>query len=237
MADRLTVPDKLLVAALKLREQAKTFSAEDLVVKAWELFPDTFGLAGYGDRFPDSNRVLTKIMGTQGMRGKGWLRKIGEKQYRLTTKALNDGEQILELSGRQTEQAQPYLRAQIERATTMALDRLVSTRAVQKAFGEVEGEVSFTDACGFWDISARSNANTVQTRLKEIDDVLSRAASTMADSSHTSLGLKLTNRELSRQQIAALDTLHKSLQERFSSEISVLLRRTDERSARNRPSL
>ena len=85
MTDRLTVPQKLLLAALEARKKSPTFTAEDLVVQAWKLYPDTFGLSGYGDRYPDSNRVLTNIMGTKGMRGKGWLRKVGEKQYRLTS--------------------------------------------------------------------------------------------------------------------------------------------------------
>ena len=78
MKSKLTVPEKLLLAALKAREVRKTFSAEDLIVEAWRMFPDTFGLAGYSDRYPDSNRVLTNIMGTKGMRGKRWLRKVGE---------------------------------------------------------------------------------------------------------------------------------------------------------------
>jgi len=38
MAKRFTVSDKLLLAALKLREQQKTFTAEDLVVSAWRMY-------------------------------------------------------------------------------------------------------------------------------------------------------------------------------------------------------
>ena len=80
MTGQLTVPEKLLIAALEARKSSATFTAEDLVVSAWQLYPDTFGLSGYADQYPDSNRVLTNIMGSKGMRGKGWLRKVGAKQ-------------------------------------------------------------------------------------------------------------------------------------------------------------
>src|SRR5262245_25492266 len=92
--DQLIVPQKLLVAALEVRKRSPTFSAEDLVVEAWKQFPDTFGLTGYAQLHPDSNRVLTNIMGTKGMRGKGWLRKVGEKRYQLTAAALQEGEAL-----------------------------------------------------------------------------------------------------------------------------------------------
>src|SRR5260370_11988277 len=172
-AQGLTVPEKLLVAALKAREKHRTFTAEDLIVTAWQLFPDSFGLAGYADQYPDSNRVLTNIMGTKGMRGKGWLQKVGEKQYRLTGKALADAEG---LSGRSaTSDASKALRAELDRRTASSLQRLLLTAAAKKALaGEAEA-VTFNDACGFWDITARTNANTLNAKLAERLALLSRA--------------------------------------------------------------
>ena len=106
-SERLTVPDKLLIAALDARKRSATFTAEDLVVAAWKLFPDTFGLSGYSNQFPDSNRVLTNIMGTKGMRGKGWLRKVGEKQYQLTSAGLDDGDKLYQRAETRNEFAIP----------------------------------------------------------------------------------------------------------------------------------
>src|ERR1700733_5140009 len=116
MTEKLTVPQKLLLAALEARKKSATFTAEDLIVQAWKLYPDTFGLSGYGDLYPDSNRVLTNIMGTKGMRGKGWLRKVGEKQYRLTSAGLKDGEEFLgQAATPQDSQQTEYLRAELDR--------------------------------------------------------------------------------------------------------------------------
>src|SRR5579875_20937 len=131
MGNELTVPGRILSCAAELDRERGTFTAEDLVVRCWERFPDTFGLQGYADKHPDSNRVLTNIMGTKGMRGKGWLRKVGEKQYRLTSAGLSDGETLIERGTCEIPAGEPtqmrYLRAELDRQTASALDRLVST--------------------------------------------------------------------------------------------------------------
>ena len=80
-----TVPEKILLAAFQLEEQGQSpFSAETLIVAAWQKFPDTFGLKGYSDQYPDSNKVLSSIMGQKGLANRGWLAKMGEKLYSLT---------------------------------------------------------------------------------------------------------------------------------------------------------
>lgn len=85
----LSVSDKLLVAACRLEERVPLFSAEDLVVAAWEYYPDTFGLRGHPSSsgkalYPDSNRVFAEIMGSKPLRARGLLEKTGSKTYRLT---------------------------------------------------------------------------------------------------------------------------------------------------------
>lgn len=136
ISEKLTVPQKLLLAALKAREATPTFTAEDLVVQAWTLYPDTFGLAGYSKLYPDSNRILTNIMGGKGMRSEGWLRKVGEKQYRLTSQGISDGEGLLTRVATQADdQSAPKdaLRAELDRQTARALERLLTAQAAQKA--------------------------------------------------------------------------------------------------------
>jgi len=152
--DALTVPEKLLLAALQAREKTETFSAEDLVVQAWEKFPDTFGLSGYSSRFPDSNRVLTNIMGTKGMRGKGWLRKVGEKKYRISAAGLAFAETLLSDPARQTSQG-GALRAELDRHASSALSRILATAASKKILSGQIDLVTLNDALGFWDVTVR----------------------------------------------------------------------------------
>jgi len=229
MTDKLTVPQKLLLAALEARKKSATFTAEDLVVQAWKLYPDTFGLSGYGDQYPDSNRVLTNIMGTKGMRGKGWLRKVGEKQYRLSSAGLKDGEGLLEQSAEPGDTKKTeYLRAELDRGSLAALDRLVSTGAARKALDQTGDKISFHDACGFWDITARSNANTLNARLASTTVILERASEIVA-ASGAAAGLKLPHSTISREDIRKLVQLHEEMLSIFRTELDVIRKRIDER--------
>ncbi len=84
MGTELTTVSKILVAASMLEAERETFSAEDLIVRAWKAYPESFGLNGYRESFPDSNRVLSKLMGSTGLCARGWLEQVGTKTYRLT---------------------------------------------------------------------------------------------------------------------------------------------------------
>lgn len=229
MKERLTVLEKLLLAALEARKRSSTFTAEDLVVAAWQLYPDTFGLSGYANNYPDSNRVLTNIMGTKGMRGKGWLRKVGEKQYRLSSAGLADGELLLEKYGSGAGRAQPdYLRAELDRNMLTALDRLISTHAARKIINESEDQLTFRDACGFWDITARSNANTLSAKLADATVLLERAVNSLHTKEELA-GLKLPSGNITCDDLQRLLDLHVEMQVIFEEELSVIRQRTDER--------
>jgi hypothetical protein len=52
------------------------FTKEDLVVAAWKLFPNRFGLRGF-EQYPCSNSVTCYLYGSKGLASKGWLRSIG----------------------------------------------------------------------------------------------------------------------------------------------------------------
>ncbi|MCM3565347.1 hypothetical protein [Hydrogenophaga intermedia] len=228
--DRLTVSEKLLLAALAVRESHPTFSAEDLVVEAWKKYPDTFGLSGYASQYPDSNRVLTNIMGTKGMRGKGWLRKVGEKQYRLSSTGLSDGEVLLngQPHGRQDEGSQA-LRAELDRQTAGALLRIFSTPAARKRLNNDSNSLTFNDACGFWDITVRSNANTLQSRLADVQTILERALAAAGANKSGAGGLQVGSSVITPHQLSTMLLLHAEMQERFQTELNILRKRTDER--------
>src|SRR5579884_1378433 len=83
--NELTVPEKILLGAHALEEAGQSpFSAEALIVSAWQKFPQAFGLKGYAEQYPDSNKVLSSIMGEKGLAKRGWLAKMGQKLYALT---------------------------------------------------------------------------------------------------------------------------------------------------------
>ena len=86
MGTELTVRQKILVSAASLSADAETFSVEDLIVKTWNLYPESFSLRGYHAQHPDSNRVLAKLSGNDGLCGLGWLEHAESRMYRVTRK-------------------------------------------------------------------------------------------------------------------------------------------------------
>jgi len=225
----LTIPDKILLAAEDLRQEKNIFTAEDLVVSAWKKFPDTFGLAGYAKWYPDSNRILSNIMGSKGLRAKNWIRKVGEKQYKLTQRGIDAAALLLIQSSENPEKAEGFLRAAVERRSMIKLEKLLQTNAARKALGFLGGEISFNDACGFWDISPRSNASTLNLRLSEIGDLFDHLQKWIAHDASGSAGLQLSRLSIEKKDILLLVDLFKQMQEQFQDEISVIMKRRDER--------
>ena len=73
---RLTVRDEILVAAACLDRSrgGGEFTAEDLVVAAWRLYPGSFGMSGYD--YPHSQRVVCRLSGPDGLIEKGLLGRV-----------------------------------------------------------------------------------------------------------------------------------------------------------------
>src|SRR5436305_1084426 len=88
--DDFTVPEKILLAAETLEKQGQSpFTAEMLIVASWVRFPSTFGLKGFTEKYPDSNKILSSIMGEKGLARRGWLVKMGQKLYAMTREGRN----------------------------------------------------------------------------------------------------------------------------------------------------
>ncbi len=166
---KLTVVDWIVLAARDLGTHESSFTAEDLVVRAWQLSSDRFGLQGYATQYPDSNRVLSKIMGRESpLRKRGLLRKIGEKRYQLTDVGRHVADD-LDQGGARTDRRL----ADLKRGFVVSLRRALQSTALSKfARGET---ITFSDVAGFWNISARSTAHQFADRTKETDTAIELA--------------------------------------------------------------
>src|SRR6266566_9360670 len=215
-----TVPEKILTCAIELDAEKGIFTAEDLIVRCWERFPDTFGLQGYYQKFPDSNRVLTNIMGAKGLRGKGWLRKIGEKRYQITEVGKRAE---LQLSGNaRTGEAQRG--ASLTRETIEILERLLDSRALQKF--RVGEDLTFGDLSSFWNISARSNAYQLNVAIKEADAALQAAEQSLESQAAESIFLPNKALSLTKSEVALARSLQNHLKGKFWQELEVIRERS-----------
>jgi hypothetical protein len=225
MASANSVVDCILHAASVLSGERESFSAEDLVVRVWQLYPDRFGLQGYARSYPDSNRVLTKIMGASGrLRREGLIERVGAKQYRLTAAGVSAANAI-DMGDMRDHAAKSVGRlATIARTQVATLRRLLESRALAKY--RVGEDLTFGDVAALLNISARSSANQFNVRYADALASIEAARATLGEDRARLPG---SNTSLSGRHLDELVDLLEVVNNQFATELSVIRGRIDER--------
>jgi hypothetical protein len=209
-----TVPEKILLAAFQLEEEGQSpFSAEALIVSAWQKYPRTFGLKGYDEQYPDSNKVLASIMGEKGLARRGWLVKMGQKLYSLS----HDGRRAV----------RRLMHGEAPETIKLAKehDKLLQTLFVTSAYDKYrEGrklEMTFADACRFWNITENLPSEVLDARLDRLRAALAEI--------EQQIGLGTADlsdgHNISGDDITQLCDIHNQLSQRFSRHLTLLRNR------------
>ncbi|MCS6978149.1 MAG: hypothetical protein NZM31_14240 [Gemmatales bacterium] len=214
-----TLAELILLAAKKLQDQGQSpFSAEDLIVASWRENPKAFGLKGYAEQYPDSNRVLASIMGERGLARKGWLAKMGQKLYTLSPEGQRVVKRLLEGDGEDEEEAQEQAHAQrLPREQEKVLIHLLDSSARRKMDEGKAYELSFADACRFWSITDNLSADALDAQLNKVESVLSHGERAAAKGP-----ILIGHREVTRSDMETLRNCHEYLQERFERHLMLL---------------
>jgi hypothetical protein len=213
-----TVPEKILLAAHQLEEQGQSpFSAEALIVASWKRFPRTFGLKGYAELYPDSNKVLSSIMGERGLTRRGWLSKMGQKLYALT----REGHQVvlrLQEGGEPPPAAAPV---KVPRDLEKQLLTMFDSAAVTKFEEGLKEELTFADACRFWGVTEDLRGEALTAKLDRTRAILTDVERTIGTGSAA-----LSNgRSISKDDLNLAIAVHEYLAERFARHLSLLRNR------------
>jgi hypothetical protein len=214
-----TLPEKILLAASGLEEQGSTpFTAEALIVAAWQKYPRTFGLKGFEEQYPDSNKVLTSLMGEKGLARRGWLLKSGHKQYALT----RDGRQVVRrLQQGETSAPRPAPPVKLPREHDKLLQGLLVSTAYEKFRESRQQELKFADACRYWGITENLTGEALDERLDLVEMTLAESERHIGTGSATlSNGHSITG-----DDTGALCDLHGYLRQRFSPHLTLLRKR------------
>jgi hypothetical protein len=213
-----TVPEKILLAAFQLEEAGQSpFSAETLIVSVWQQFPRTFGLKGYAEQHPDSNKVLSSLMGEKGLARRGWLNKMGQKLYALT----REGRQLVRRLRNDEPAPLPTENVKLPRDQDKLLQTLFASTAVRKYQDNRKPELTFADACRFWSI-------TENLQGAALDDRLASVRATLGDIERA-VGKSKTvlsdGRLITGDEANMLCDLHLYLEERFARHLTLLRNR------------
>lgn len=216
-----TVPEKILLAAFQLEEQGQSpFSAEALIVAAWQKYPRTFGLKGYDDQYPDSNKVLASIMGEKGLARRGWLLKMGQKLYSLSHEGRRAVRRLLQ-GDDQPETAKSDRPIKLSKEHDKLLQGLFVTTAYEKVREARQQEMTFADACRFWGITENQSGEALDARLDHLRAALAEI--------ERQIGLGSANlgdgRNITAEDTAQLCDIHSNLLQRFSRHLTLLRNR------------
>jgi len=218
-----SVPEKIVLAAEQLEKQGETpFSAEALIVAAWQKFPRTFGLKGYTDQYPDSNKVLSSIMGEKGLARRGWLVKMGQKLYNLT----REGRQVVRRILQQEEAPEPVAETvRFPRDLEKFLLALLDSTAVHKFEENRKHELTFADACRCWSITENMKGEALDTRLTQFEDTLGEL-----DKLVVQADAALSNgRAVTAGDLRVLGNIHRYMEDRFGRHLNLLRSRSAKR--------
>ncbi len=215
-----TVPEKILLAAFQLEEEGKSpFSAEDLIVSSWKKFPKTLGLKGYAELYPDSNKVLSSVMGVKGLVRRHWLDKKGQKLYSLS----REGAHIVRKLQQGDEAPEADSAARLSREQDKLLLHLLSAVAVRKYDDDRRNELTFGEACRFWSINENTHGEALDSRLQRFRSTLGEIDRQLALT-----GKELSNgRSISEEDLERLIEVHDYLEDRFSRHLNLLRTRSE----------
>jgi hypothetical protein len=218
-----TLPEKILLAAYQLEESGQSpFSAEALIVSAWQAYPRTFGLKGYTDLYPDANKVLASIMGVKGLARRGWLVKMGQKLYALT----REGRQIIrKLQQDSDAPLAPAAPLALSGEYDKLLQGLLGSTAWVKFQDGRKADLNFADACRFWNITEHLEVKLLDQRLEQVSISLRDIERQVGMAN----ALLSNSRKITGEEISQLGELHDYLEDRFERHLMLLRNRAERR--------
>ena len=214
--DDFTVPEKILVAADHLEKQGQSpFTAEMLIVASWLKFPSTFGLKGFTDKYPDSNKILSSIMGEKGLARRGWLVKMGQKLYAMTREGRNVVRRVML---QEEEPAPEGATLRLNREHDRFLKVLFDSSAVQKFEENRKHDLTFADASRFWGITENLKGDQIEARIEEMDKTLAELDRVLADVDGETSG----GRHVTAGDIRVMTNIHRYMEDRFERHLNLL---------------
>ena len=215
-----TVAEQVLLAARQLEDDGQTvFSAEALIVSAWKINPSAFGLKGFAERFPDSNKVLSVIMGERGLARQGLLDKVGVKQYSLTErgrKMIAKGKRGLRAEeGPLTRGIRGARGNGLSREADQLLIRLSASVAASRFRFNAKDLITFPLACQFWGVTS-TEADAIRTASDRTSALLAKI-----DDQFPSETVELSNgHRFNRHEVSMLRSVQSFLEQQFERQLN-----------------
>jgi hypothetical protein len=211
--------EQVLLSALEFTggDLRKPFTAEDLLMRAWERDPVAWGLRGYERQHPDSEKIRVEIDRANvkgGMVGLGLFEKIRQRTYRLTPSGL--------LAASKVKEADPSSRAMAERALADAIKDIISHPVFLSWTKDSATPKYFRDAGHFWGIAPGTPPSVISARIRDTDQTLAKAAALLDERRTDEVAERHGKVLYDRTDIKRAQEFHATLKQRFANDLSTL---------------
>jgi hypothetical protein len=161
---------KIIEAIYRLSpDKPKMVTYEDIVVKAWQLYPDDFGLRGYSDRYPDASDIHKPLYNV--LKSKGWVKSgpEGAKKFSLTQFGWEQANSMFGIGG---EQPGAVTAGRTDRQAKQEIEHLTRTMAAELFFKDQLDDILDTDFYAFYRTSVRAKPQEFEGRLATVKSAL-----------------------------------------------------------------
>lgn len=214
----LTLNEKVLIAVLLISggEVNKKFTAEDIIVKAWEEDRHAFGLRGHEEEHPDSNIIYTKLDGKDGLVNKGYLKKVGDRTYTLSEAGASIAARL--------SSADESTQLKATRSLQEAIIKILNHPVFRDWLSDNNKPTRFRDAGWFWGIAPGTPKKVVEERLRYVEQILSEAKNMLKETGKKEIIEQRGKVLFNGKDIDLCLKFHNTLKERFKKEIEILLK-------------
>jgi hypothetical protein len=219
----LGLKDQVLLAAMECAggNCEKAFTAEDLLVRAWEKDKPAWGLRGYEQVHPDADKIHKEIDGrgaaNKGMVGLGYVQRAENRVYRLTPSGLAAGSRL--------RPADPIAREKAGRRLEQEIKQILEHPALHMWLQNPELPKYFRDAGHFWGIAPGMPTRTIEERIRAVEGAIEAAAEYLGDAGVEEVTEQRGRILFERADIERARAFQQALKTRFSRDLALLGRK------------
>jgi hypothetical protein len=188
--------EKILHAIYEVAEETtRLCDYEDIVVRAWQLYPEEFGLRGYTSLYPDASDLHKPLYGPLKREG---LVRSQNKKFGLTEQGLSVARRVVS-PGADGQSG----RGRIERHQRDELTRLGDRPAIRLVLEDRADQMLDTDFYDFYGVTVRTAPADFAGRVATVDGAIEAA-------------LEADDPSIDRARVALIVTARNHLREQFA---------------------
>lgn len=214
----LGLRQQALLAALEisLGDPHKSFTAEDILVRAWEKDKNAWGLRGYEQDHPDPEKMYKELeRRDKGLVGQGLLERVRPLIYRITPAGLAAASEL--------EPSSLATREKAGRAIENSIRVILEHPVFQTWLKDASRPNQFREVGHFWGVAPGTPPKAARERVERVEATLT-AALRLLDSLGVEEMRETRGRTLfDREDITRCLEFQYAMKQRFARELQILI--------------